>query len=539
MERNPAAPLNLRSTSAILEPAKTIKEQLQALYQGGAENMIRFRRAVAAILFTGALGHATLILADDVRIAVNAASIINTMRGGIGASWHAIEEPIPYRPGHSDGGSAWGANPPAGDDAAWKQLYRHADWLGMDWLRVEIEQRMYQPERGRFDFDSPEMLILYRILDWCQRRNADVFFQQMWGNVKWNTFPEWRDDPSRRVHSGPLSMDDFAAGLAELMDHLVRKRGYTCIRWLSITNEPGFDWSWWQEPPNRPMPLRSGLAAVRKALDRRGLDLPLSGPDWTDLPALDAKKIDFDELIGAYDLHSYFAHFDGQRTGYPLAVAEKHMADWVAWAHERRKPFFLSELGTMVFGWRDSNPGPGTYDAGLKDAELVVRAMNLGVDGFNRWSYTNRGDLDGHWQLVDTWDPQAKRLLEQFSPHPNTYYLYGLLSRFTAKHSAVLRSKVEGGRLGRQQRVFAAAIRSPGGQLTLLVVNDAEPSFDAAFTVEHLPAGSTLYRYRVTPADRDRSEVRIESSAEFRLTEGKATFADCAPGTERERLHDA
>jgi hypothetical protein len=67
------------------------------------------------------------------------------------------------------------------------------------------------------------MRILYRILDWCQRRNADVFFQQMWGNVAWNTFPQWKDDPVRRVHSGPLSMNDFAEGVATLVDTWDRK----------------------------------------------------------------------------------------------------------------------------------------------------------------------------------------------------------------------------------------------------------------------------------------------------------------------------
>jgi hypothetical protein len=37
-------------------------------------------------------------------------------------------------------------------------------------VHVELEQRMYEPERNRFDWDNPEMRILYRQLDWCQRR---------------------------------------------------------------------------------------------------------------------------------------------------------------------------------------------------------------------------------------------------------------------------------------------------------------------------------------------------------------------------------
>jgi hypothetical protein len=48
---------------------------------------------------------------------VDLATAVNTMRGGIGASWHAIEEPIPYsdKPhpvfgNKSHGGSGWGAD---------------------------------------------------------------------------------------------------------------------------------------------------------------------------------------------------------------------------------------------------------------------------------------------------------------------------------------------------------------------------------------------------------------------------------------------
>lgn len=373
------------------------------------------------------------------------------------------------------------------------------------------------------------MRILYRILDWCQRRDADVFFQQMWGNVDWNTFPEWQGDPVRRVHSGPASMEDFAEGLATLIEYLLKQKGYTCIRWLSINNEPGHGWSWWQRPPNEPMPLKPGLEAVRKALDERGLTVPLSGPDWTDLPALEPEKIDFDHLIAAYDIHSYWANLDGREGGYPLSVAEKRLADWARWAHDRGKPLFLSELGSMAFGWRNSDPNPSSYPAVLKDVELVIRGLGVGVDAFNRWSFINRGDLDGQWQMIDTWDRQKKKLLDRFAPHPNSYFLYGLVSRFTAKHSAVLRCRVEGGRLGEHQRTFAAALRSPKGHLTLLVVNDAESAWDATVTVGSLPAPRRLYRYRITSSDRDRRDLVVRPTGEFRLSQAAPAFRDSIP----------
>jgi hypothetical protein len=123
----------------------------------------------------------------DLQVEVDLSKPLHTMRGGIGASFHAIETPMLVTPGGdarfggiiSHGGSGWGAYPPAEDEKAWRQIEHHADWLGLDWCRVEFEQRMYEPERGRYDWNNPEMRILYRILDWCQRRHCDVFLTQI------------------------------------------------------------------------------------------------------------------------------------------------------------------------------------------------------------------------------------------------------------------------------------------------------------------------------------------------------------------------
>ncbi len=184
----------------------------------------RWRRVIVLIIACSIL--TAPVLADEVRVDIDSRSVLNTMRGGIGASWHAIEQPIstefdPVFGICRHGGSAWGGNPAAENNDAWQTLYHHAEWLGMDFIRVELEQRMYEPQRNTFDWDNPEMRILYRILDFCQDHNVDVVLTQMWSNVKWNAFPEFRNTPTGIVHSGPYSMDDFAEGLAACME-------YTC-----------------------------------------------------------------------------------------------------------------------------------------------------------------------------------------------------------------------------------------------------------------------------------------------------------------------
>jgi len=478
---------------------------------------------------------ATTREAGTVTVIVDCDRVVNSMRGGIGASWHAIETPIPYGIKHpnfasySHGGSGWGGYPPAEDQRAWQQIGRHAAWLGLDWNRVEVEQRIYEPERGRFTLDSPEMRILYRILDWNQEHGADVFFQQMWCNTSWLAYPEFRDDPVGRVHSAPADLEAFADGLATLVEHLIQKRGYTCIKWLCINNEPGADFSWWQAPPNRPLSNGPGFVAVRKALDKRGLKLPLSGPDTTTgFPDKVSGSFDFLDQLGAYDFHDYGADFDFRSRGHVTHQVQAAAA-WVARGRREGKPVFLSEFGTMAYGWVPDKPGPGCPESVLAGAELVIRLANVGVDGFNRWSFLNRGDLDGQWQFVDTWDPQRKELRPNFRPHPNTYFCLGLLSRFIAKHSEVLESRVEGGKLGDWQSVFCTALRSPRGNLTLALVNDAPTTLDLDLTVQGLAAPVRLCRYRYGEAERDRADVKVDPKREYTLELPAARLKDTLP----------
>jgi hypothetical protein len=165
----------------------------------------------------------------------------------------------------------------------------------------------------------------------------------------------------------------------------------------------------------------------------------------------------------------------------------------------------------------------------LAGSELVLREANAGVDAFNRWSFLNRGDLDGQWQYLDTWDRKNKKLLTEFTPHPNSYFALGLLSRFTAKNSAVLATQVSRAQVKGWQRVFCAAFRSPKGNLTLAVVNDAPVGFALKIAWTGTPPAAKLYRYRYTEAERDRADVKVNPQSEFSPAPGSSAWQDALP----------
>jgi hypothetical protein len=466
---------------------------------------------LAIILFNCPVFSQNTELANrNISITVNPDLVLYKMAGGIGASWHAIskdkiDESEEYKWAlreKNSRGSAWGGNPPVTDSLAWDQVYKFAKWLGLDWIRVEVSASMYEPEREKYDWNNEEMVALYKILDWAETNKADVFLQQMWSNVKWNAYPDVQP-----LLSAPKSLDDFATGLATFVEHLLKVKKYTCIKWLAITNEPpGGTWGSWWSKGTADAPLTPALKAVREALNKKNILLPLSGPDWTDLPPFNADKIDFDQYIGAYDIHSYQG-VDSNK--------QKIISHWVNYARDHNKPFFLSEMGDMRLGWGDNNPGPKSFKAALSNAETILRGMEAGVGAFNRWSFANRGDLDGQWQLIRTWDMDNRKYLKHVVIEPVAYYGYGIITRFCVKHSEIVSSKIKG-----VSDVLSQTLKSPSGKLTTYILNPGDNALNIDLKINGR-VNQDFYIYRVTEKEINAPDYKMEAIQHFTLPVSK------------------
>ena len=425
---------------------------------------------------------------SDIYITIDDKKVVSVLSQGIGASMHAIEDSIIVTPGRSYGGSVWGGNPDLKDSEAWDKVFWHAKWLGIDWVRLELEQRMYNPERDTFTWDSYEMQVLYRFLDWCEEHEVDVLLQQMWSNVQWMAYPSHRSTTVGILRSAPYDKELFAQSFATLVDYLVHAKEYTCIKWLNFINEPDENWSWWQSEGNlsKKEDLAPVFAIVRRALDEKDISVPLLGPTYN--IKYDPATFTFNNQLGGYDVHSYNAKFDWYKPegvgGFdPIETTLKYFKRYSDHAQSEGKPFMVSEYGTFVYGFSvGNNASMSSRDAVLKDAELLIRSMNIGVNGFNKWSFINRGDLDGQWQLIDTWDIEKRKSLpaDQIKPHENSYNAFALLSRYLPRDSKVLETSVLGGNDGTYDRVFATALQTPAGNYTILIINDS----DSTFTVD-------------------------------------------------------
>ena len=156
-----------------------------------------------------------------------------------------------------------------------------------------------------------------------------------------------------------------------------------------------------------------------------------------------------------------------------------------------------------------------------------------GIDGMNRWSFTNVGNLDGQWQLIDTWDTARHCLKERITPHKNAYYGLGLINRFTAKHSDVLQTIVNGGkdtiifeRLDHSKdtvhRVFATTFKKENN-FSVYITNDSENEYPLELSFSDAGKNLTLYLYEINEKDHDgKINLRIEPLAEYKTKQSIA-----------------
>ena len=153
----------------------------------------------------------------------------------------------------------------------------------------------------------------------------------------------------------------------------------------------------------------------------------------------------------------------------------------------------MTEYGNMKLGWGTDNPAQKSFEAALSNANDVIRALRAGADGVNRWSFTNRGDLDGQWQLIHTFDRETKTYLSEIKPEKEAYFGFGIISRFLSKYSSTVSCTIN----APDSVLMSQALFSPAGELSVFLLNQSDKEQLVSLKVENLPK-KTLNVYQVT-----------------------------------------
>ncbi|MBM4030701.1 MAG: hypothetical protein FJ291_02830 [Planctomycetes bacterium] len=431
---------------------------------------------------------------------------------------------------------------PAWSDATWNSFLELLGWTRPAWLRYGVNLGQWEPRNDDpdpthpnwegFAFRSKAMLNHYRVLDFCEKRGIDV----AWANwcigdrasgVHWlaesTRKPAIADPDNDPYTDAPYDPEEFAESIAACLHHLKTVRNYTCVKQVSLWNEPDQGWSFNSSSAGYPKPFWSYYDVLARHLVRLGIRdaVKILGPEvstgsYETLPALGGRPT-YSREVDILAHHDYLGYADHHRVdrGAPIARGTKAYGELTG----RARPVAVTEFGNTGNGSEEVTGDAAVWAGSLSCCRLVVEGLNAGVAGFLRWEFKPYGVS---WQNFGALTTLSQRWL--YEPYRPVFFPHALLCHAATKGADVLTTATRGG-LDENgvPRVACTVLSHRDTGTAVILVNDGfQPkkvmlSFDAK-----LPGGIPL---RLGHLSYDASlPPGLVKGADIAVTDGKAAL---------------
>jgi hypothetical protein len=287
-----------------------------------------------------------------------------------------------------------------------------------DWVRMFVWYPDWNPSGDwtTFDWETDGMRSHVRSLAVYQRLGASVTLT----GVEWSVPTPWAQ-PEKMAHA-----------IGALFEHLIRERGFTCIKHWILTNEPNTHF------------LREGgtfegfvrlHTLVRAEFQRRGLDVQVLGSDDTDGWRWFQQCVEDPTHYAESD--AFVSHRYLRTEAIPLMGS--FFQERLDLLRERAgsappKPLIIGE-----FGFQDAradgplvNPVIEEYDYALWTMAFVLEGLHRGVAGFNFWCLHETYYPNGWLMKYGLWNFKDK----DWSLRP-VFHAFSLFPRFSEAGDAV------------------------------------------------------------------------------------------------------
>lgn len=318
-----------------------------------------------------------------------------------------------------------------------EMIYSRVKKLNPALARLFLVNSWWNPRKNVYNWDTPGMKNLYAELDLYQSGGAEVILSL------WRCFDDWIDVSGNSKETN-LPLNAFAESIAKLIKQLIVEKKYSNIKYLSIYNEPDFEFKRGVDA------YKIVCTAVKSSLEAEGVGdkIKLLGSDeaanfqWF---AETAKTMD--GIFGAYASHHYqvyegltSAGWINQRTGFLKELGIKK--DWL-----------ITEFG--------SNADKNVYNNGICVAEYVLAGLNGGASGMSYWNMqATMYPVDNAFVDYGLWGGPAA----DFQVRP-AYYAYCMLTRNIKPGMQVIES------ISDSEKTLTLACKNSEDKVTLLVIN--------------------------------------------------------------------
>lgn len=388
----------------------------------------------------------------------------------------------------------------------WKRtVVKRCRNIGVDRYRVMVLPNWYEPYNDddnptnynwdAFTFENEEMQSLYAVLDLAEETDADVTLV-LWGchiaanNISLGSLGRHflADDGSNWV-TGTNDAQELAENFTALLKYLKETKGYTCVKELTLYNEPDGNTT------SFPNYVRD-CGALHKKLQAEGLR------DAVRLNLSDNIDVDRNWLVNsASQLKNEADLFNSHTYIFGYETSNSVIMDWEAQnvkaARSAGKTHFVGEFGSNQTMGATRQKDINTYERGVLMARLVVNFLNAGAVGASYWSlidqYYIRYESYAQMQQLGLWTYKQNAyqkadlggLKGDYVCRPQ-YYAYTTLMRFIRKGSSVYPIDLN------EKLVAATAVLSKADEWTYVIANGSD--MDKHFLLKNkLPGGPETY----------------------------------------------
>lgn len=444
---------------------------------------------------------------QEVTVRIEASTMVNDHYIGNGAEWD------PYQLDYGEGRMQI-------SETDWQKLYERLDFMRPQFIRMMINTSSFFRE-GRF-VPEQQMEVMAPMLDYCQRRGITVMFGD-WG---WSVIDTKQGSPN----------EENMRHAVDLLDYLVNSKGYSCIRYYNLINEPNGDWA----ATNTSFSLwASAIEMFHELMRERGMEkqVMIAGPDvaiWDRKEAwwVDSTTTRLGDYVGLYDIHTYPSKCtvnSGEYSEIIRAYREKVPAG---------KKIVMGEIGFKFVEEADSlylrenrrraeaAPYAATGDSqmfvydymyGTDMADALMQTVNEGFSGAVVWMMDDamhshqapdKLKVWGFWNILG--EERFGAAEEEVRPW---YFAWSLLTRYMPAGSVIGRTLVTG-----DSQVRAITAEKEGRRM-IAVVNVAKESKRISLISDDLPItdGWRKYIYHETTLRREGDHRLLPNGEELTL----------------------
>ncbi len=285
----------------------------------------------------------------------------------------------------------------------WEKVFRRVEFMRLPLSRVMLDTFWYcrgfdNEGRPVYDWNTSFMKKLYTLLDWCQRNDTTVIIGE-WGRPNGKDLDLPADDPR------------WTRIISDFVEYMLDEKGYTCIKYYNIINEPHGSWSGvnWDE-------WYSAITGLQNEFKKRGLleRIAIAAPDGDRRFTTRCLKDDsLRALTGIYDEHWYVRQIEVEN-----GILELYAREQLRQINDRDpgKQFVLGELG-LVDGKTENDQQPHVYDFwyGVSMADAALQLIRGGVSGFIAWDLDDSMHFcgDGGESMNSLSDPLPENAYER------------------------------------------------------------------------------------------------------------------------------